>query len=675
MTPYDKIIIVDWSGGNDRGAKPVKDAIWVSVSGEAAQYFRNRHVFEVWVIEFLENARATGERVFLGFDFPFGFPAGIAKRMTGEDNPFALWRWIADRIDDNPRRNNRLDVGAEMNARFDGVGPFWGNPLKREIKDLPRKGRARTSTAPERRLAEHAARGAFPVWQLSGVGAVGGQMLMGLPFLARLRERLGDQLSVWPFEDAEAPIRVVEIWPSLTVRGEVPNGIIKDAWQVETLARQIRDLPHATFTDLMRGDMPEAARREEGWIFGLGQQEQMMSDKLRPPPLSNDCFALPPGHHWTPVREALDMLRARLHPVAKRSDANLSECLGHVLAKDVIAQRAHPPAANAAVDGYGFAHASTGDGDQMLPLHQGRAAAGAPFDGDLPEGYALRVLTGAIVPAGVDTLVLEEDCAINDTHIAFRGPVKRGANVRRAGEDSDAGDVVLRAGQVLRAQDLALAASVGVGQLETFDPLRIGVLSTGDELARPGVAADPSQVYDANRPMLLGLAAKWGMAVDLGHAPDDREKLREMLEDASGRCDMILTSGGASAGDEDHVSNLLSETGSMALWRIALKPGRPLALGVWNGVPVFGLPGNPVAAFVCALLFARPSARVLAGADWIEPRGFLVPAAFSKTKRDGRSEYYRARLNAVSAVEVFASEGSGRVSGLSWATGLVEMPP
>ena len=136
---------------------------------------------------------------------------------------------------------------------------------------------------------------------------------------------------------------------------------------------------------------------------------------------------------------------------------------------------------------------------------------------------------------------------------------------------------------------------------------------------------------------------------------------------------MILTSGGASAGDEDHVSAVLEEAGSMALWRIALKPGRPLALGVWNGTPVFGLPGNPVAAFVCALLFGYPSARLLSGAGWTKPNGYIVPAAFKKSKRKGRREYYRARLTPDGRAEVFASEGSGRVSGLSWATGLVEM--
>ena len=674
MTPFDTVVIVDWSGGNDRGPAPKKDAIWAAVGGAPAEYFRNRQSFETWVTGLLRQELQARRRVFLGFDFPFGLPAGAARAITGSDDVFTFWAWLSERIEDAPKTNNRFDVAAEMNACFAGIGPFWGNGLARDIDGLPRNGLARTAVVPEHRLAETGAKGAFPVWQLAGAGSVGSQMLMGLPILQRLQTRFGDQLSVWPFQPDDTPIKIMEIWPSLTVKGTPPPDRIKDAWQVETLAAQISALSPSTQSALLNTELPDAAQREEGWIFGLGQEALLRGDMLKPPPLSDDCFALPPGHHWTPVSDALGLLRERLHPVVAPFDTVLSASLGRVLAEDVVARRSHPPAANAAVDGYGFAHASLTDGDQVLPLVEGRAAAGAPFEGSLPLGSAVRVLTGAIVPNGVDTLVLEEDCAVNNTHVAFRAPIKRGANVRKAGEDSAAGDTVLKEGQILRPQDLALAASVGVGTLRTYAPLRIGVLSTGDELAKPGTDADASQVYDANRPMLLGLAEKWGcVGVELGHAPDDPDVLRKMLNQTAESCDMILTSGGASAGDEDHVSAVLEETGSMALWRIALKPGRPLALGVWNGTPVFGLPGNPVAAFVCALLFAYPASRLLGGAGWQVPQGYSVPAAFTKSKRAGRREYYRARLNDAGHAEVFASEGSGRVSGLSWATGLVEM--
>ncbi|MEH6393255.1 MAG: molybdopterin-binding protein, partial [Sulfitobacter sp.] len=176
------------------------------------------------------------------------------------------------------------------------------------------------------------------------------------------------------------------------------------------------------------------------------------------------------------------------------------------------------------------------------------------------------------------------------------------------------------------------------------------------------------------RPMLMGLIAQFGYtAVDLGHVGDNRAALRARLDAAGGTVDAILTSGGASAGDEDHVSALLSEAGALSLWRIAVKPGRPLALGMWQGTPVFGLPGNPVAAMVCTLVFARPALGLMAGEDWKEPQGFDVPAAFAKRKKPGRREFLRARIRDGRA-EVFASEGSGRISGLSWAEGLVELP-
>ena len=185
---------------------------------------------------------------------------------------------------------------------------------------------------------------------------------------------------------------------------------------------------------------------------------------------------------------------------------------------------------------------------------------------------------------------------------------------------------------------------------------------------------DPSKTYDANRPMLLALIDDWQMeAVDLGHVANDRAALRARLDKASGQVDAVLTSGGASAGDEDHVSALLSDAGARADWRIALKPGRPLALGVWKGVPVFGLPGNPVAALVCSLIFARPAFALMGGEAWRTPQGFMVPAAFEKSKKPGRREYLRARINSDGEAEVFPSEGSGRISGLAWADGLVEL--
>lgn len=394
---------------------------------------------------------------------------------------------------------------------------------------------------------------------------------------------------------------------------------------------------------------------------------------MKPPPLKDDCFAMPPGVDWTPVDDALDRLRDGLHAVVATQTVAPSAAIGRVLAGDVVAPRSHPPYANSAVDGYGFAAKTLPEADIIeLPLTPGRAAAGAPFRGTVPDSHALRILTGAKMPDGIDTVVLEEDCTITPDRIAFRKGLKPGANVRPEGEDIKAGDVVLTQGTRLRAQEAAVMASTGVAEVSVYKPLRVGVLSTGDEVVTTGTA-NASQIYDANRPMLLAQIADWGyQPVDLGHAKDDPEVVRSALDAAAQQADIILTSGGASAGDEDHISAVLAESGGLQTWRIAVKPGRPLALALWNGVPVFGLPGNPVAALVCTYIFARPSMRALSGEGWRAPAAFQVPAAFEKYKKPGRREYLRARIRDGRA-EVFASEGSGRVTGLAWAEGLVEL--
>ena len=396
----------------------------------------------------------------------------------------------------------------------------------------------------------------------------------------------------------------------------------------------------------------------------------------KPKGLKNDCFTLPPGVHWTPVDEALDTLRDRLSPVVGTETVPTATSRGRILAADHMAARSNPPGANSAVDGYAFAYAGLPAGDVTeMPLMAERAAAGGPFTGTVPMGHAIRILTGALLPDGVDTVVLQEDVQVDGQTLRFPAGVKPGANARAAGEDVEAGKLALPAGHKMRAPDVALLSALGLPDVQAFKPLRVGVLSTGDELAEPGTTTDTARTYDANRPMLLSLAEGWGYTpIDLGNVADDRDALRAAFDTAATQADVILTSGGASAGDEDHVSALLKETGSLHHWRIAIKPGRPLALAQWNGTPVFGLPGNPVAALVTTLIFARPAFSVLAGGPWLASAGTMLPAAFTKSKKAGRREYLRARLNEDGRVEAFKSEGSGRISGLSWATGLVELP-
>ncbi|MDO3721638.1 molybdopterin-binding protein [Marinobacter sp. chi1] len=390
-------------------------------------------------------------------------------------------------------------------------------------------------------------------------------------------------------------------------------------------------------------------------------------------PLRNDCFALPPGVNWTPVEEALERLRSRLHPVVGVEHAvPLSRANGRILASDVIAPRAHPPSSNSAVDGYAFAGPIT-EAPCTLPLVDGRSAAGAPYTGRVPAGHAIRILTGAVIPDGTDTVVLDEDCDVIDGQLHLTGTLKAGANRRQAGEDIQAQDRILTSGTRITPTGISVLASVGIESVDVYQPLRVGILSTGDEVKPVGSAVSDWQIYDANHPMLSALVAQLGyQVVDLGHVPDRADEVKAALERGANQCDLILTSGGISAGDEDHVSKTLKAHGEISNWRIAIKPGRPLALAMFQGTPVVGLPGNPVAAWVCALRFGAPAMALLAGGEWFEPQGYVLPANFSKNKKPGRSEMLRARVRD-GQVEVFGSEGSGRVTGLAWSEGLVEL--
>ncbi|PSL20953.1 gephyrin-like molybdotransferase Glp [Shimia abyssi] len=679
MSAFDTVVMLDWSAGNDRGAVPKRDAIWTCVAragiADAPKYHRNRDVVAAYLAALIRDELAAGRRVFIGVDFPFGYPKGFARAVAGSDDPFALWDWLEARIEDSPKANNRFDLAGEINQRFGGRGPFWGNGLKRNIQGLPRRKDLYVNPFSDRRVVEEQAKGAFTCWQLSGAGSVGGQVLMGVPVLTRLRRQFLGHIAVWPFETLDKPVALVEVWPGLinpVVKEAEAQGEVRDAAQVRLMARALSRLKAERLQAMLDVD-----GSEEGWILGLGFEDELMAaakTTLTPPPLKDDCFALPPGAHWTPVDEALESIRSRLYTVVPSEELTLGAALDRVIAADVVSRRSNPPLPNTAVDGYGLRHADIVDGAQEMPLVQGRSAAGEPFEGTLPEGHAVRVLTGAALPDGVDTVILQEDVTTDGEAIAFRGPLRFGANTRKAGEDVLAGEVTLAEGRCVTPADLALAAAVGLEKLPVYKRLKVAVVSTGDELAEAGTEARADQIYDANRPMLLAAIKRFGFEpVDMGRAPDDRAALREFLDRAAENADLILTSGGASAGDEDHLSALLNESGAMALWRIAIKPGRPLALGIWGGKPVFGLPGNPVAALVCTLIFARPAMGLLAGEGWQMPQALTVPAGFSKRKKPGRREYLRARLRE-GQVEVFASEGSGRISGLSWAEGLVELP-
>ncbi|PWJ22017.1 molybdopterin-binding protein [Jannaschia seohaensis] len=654
---FDLILAADWSAAaKPTGPRPKKDAIWVCADLDGVQetrYFPTRAAALDWIDGWL----ALGHRTLLGFDFAMGYPPGFAEALTGRAEALAVWDWLGAQLTDGPdNSNDRFAVAQEINRRFPGIGPFWGRPAALDLLDLPPKDRTREEHGlPERRAVEAVVPGAKPVWQLAYAGAVGSQSLVGLAALSKLRARWGDEMEVWPQQTGwrvpAARIALAEIYPSLWPPAAAP---IKDQGQVIATARALRAADAGWFTG--PAAQPDAGRiaREEGWILGVH--------------LAASCQAMPAGVHWTPMGEALETLRAT-HPCCVGVETvPLSRAARRVLAEDVTARRAHPPRANAAVDGWGFAHASLPPGP--IPVAPGRAAAATTRAAAVPPGHAIRILTGAALPSGVDTVALQEEAELRDGALHLRAVPRPGANAREAGEDVTEGATVLSAGRVLTPGDLALAAAAGLGDLPVRAPLRVGVLSTGDELIPPGAPGEGTP--DANRPMLMAMLAGWGLApVDLGHVADDPDALRAVLSAAP--CDAILTSGGASAGDEDHLSRLLSREGCVHHWRIAIKPGRPLMLGEWQGRALFGLPGNPVAAFTCAALFARPALLQMAGSGWSVPSPQPVPAAFAKRKKPGRTEIYRARLRDGRA-EVFASEGSGRTSGLSWAEGFVILP-
>ncbi|WP_319823968.1 molybdopterin-binding protein [Thalassovita sp.] len=687
---FDRVAILDWSAAST--PKTGADSVWLALAGAGGVTTSNpptRGEAEAELKATIQASLDAGERLLLGCDFSLGFPVGFAERLTGQGRAQAVWEWLAQHVHDgDDNRHSLREVAGRINQLFPDQGPFWGNGAKNEVAHLSRTKPARSATLNEFRLTEKEARALKlspkSCWQLAGAGAVGAQTLVGLPMLSRFRQAFGRHMAVWPFQNPDAPIVVAEVYPSM-LTAEVAAlqagqpGMIKDEAQVRVLASALLSLSEGGELDaLFQDDLPVVAR-EEGWILGLRQQLNLrlaVASRIEPPRLRDDCFAMPQGVDWVPVDEALARLRSVLRPVTGTELCTLSQCQGRILSQPVIARRSNPPMPNSAVDGYGFAHAATGQGPQRLPLVKGRAAAGQPFNGVVPFGAAVRILTGAILPEGVDTVVLEEDTATDGASVVFDGPIKPRANTRKAGEDVAEGASALPAGHVLRAPDLALLSALGISKAPVHRQLRVGVLSTGTEIVPdPSLPAKPHQIWDANRPMLLGLARSWNYEpVDLGHVIDDPTLIAQRLDAGAQQADVIFTSGGASAGDEDHVSTLLRESGTLTSWRIALKPGRPLALAVWKGAPVLGLPGNPVAALVCALVFGRPALSLMAGAGWQTPLAFNVPAAFSKSKKPGRREYLRARLTEQGTAEVFKSEGSGRISGLSWANGLVELP-
>jgi molybdopterin molybdotransferase len=393
--------------------------------------------------------------------------------------------------------------------------------------------------------------------------------------------------------------------------------------------------------------------------------------------LSDDCFAF--GGPMMSVDEAVGIIAARVTAVQDVETVALEQADGRILAGGISAPLPLPPFTNSAVDGYAV---RSGDlppqAEQAFPV-AGRVQAGASAREPLQPGHAMRIFTGAPMPEDADTVFMQEDVRIDDDgKVVLPSGLRPGANVRPAGEDIAAGRSALAAGQRLRPQDVALAAAFGLIEVDLRRRIRVAVFSTGNELVSPGTPRGLAQLFDSNRFMLMAMLRRLGCAVsDLGILTDDRAALARALKQAAGTHDLILTTGGVSTGEEDHVKASVESVGTLVLWRMAIKPGRPVAMGIIGGTPFIGLPGNPVASFVTFVHVVRPTVLALSGAVQQPLVPMPVRAAFSYKKKIARREYVRVTLrraeDGVLEVTKFPREGAGLLSSLVDTDGLVEL--
>jgi len=399
--------------------------------------------------------------------------------------------------------------------------------------------------------------------------------------------------------------------------------------------------------------------------------------------LSDDCFAF--GGELMPTAEALARLAETTKTLAEIEQVPISDAHDRFLAVNILSGRDVPPHDNAAVDGWAVYFDDLHEnGDTTLPW-SGRIPAGQPLGRAAQRGEALRVFTGALMPEGEggapgpDTVLMQEDCREKDGQVTIPPGIKKGANRRNAGEDIKRGETILAAGRRLQPQDVGLAASVGLTSLSVYRRLKVAVFSSGDEVFEPGQHLPPGGIYDSNRFMVTALLEGLGCKVnDLGILPDRLDAVRDALEENAKSHDALITSGGVSTGEEDYIKAAVEALGHLHFWRLAIRPGRPIALGQVDRVPFVGLPGNPVAALVTFLCFARPLLLRLSGAANTKPNRFPVRADFDYNKKSGRREWLRARLRTLDdgslAAEKYKSSGAGILSSAVFADGLIELP-
>ncbi|AXK40094.1 gephyrin-like molybdotransferase Glp [Crenobacter cavernae] len=370
-------------------------------------------------------------------------------------------------------------------------------------------------------------------------------------------------------------------------------------------------------------------------------------------------------------------LDARATALAERDTVELLAGLGRILAEDLVSTLNVPPHDNSAMDGYAVSLAELG---QPLPVSQRIPAGVVPKP--LAQGTVARIFTGAPIPAGADLVVMQEVCTVGeDGRVTIAGEVKEGQNIRRAGSDIATGAVVVPAGKRLTPADLGLLASIGIAEIDVLRPLRVAVFFTGDELTEPGEPLADGKIYNSNRYWLTPLLLELGCEVsDLGIVPDSLEATREALSDAADFADIILTCGGVSVGEEDHVKAAVESVGELNLWKIAIKPGKPFAFGRIGAADFVGLPGNPVSGYVTFHVFVRRFIEQRQGlAEVREPTVIKLKAAFEWSRADSkREEYLRVKRtveNGETVLARFANQNSGVLSSCAWADGLVRLAP
>jgi molybdopterin molybdotransferase len=391
---------------------------------------------------------------------------------------------------------------------------------------------------------------------------------------------------------------------------------------------------------------------------------------------TDDCFAI--DHRLLPLAEAYSLIAERVTAVTGIETVPLESCAGRVLADPLVAPITQPPFDNSAMDGFAIRAADLENGTRRFDI-AARIAAGHPSQDALPPGAAAEIFTGAPMPAGFDTVVMVEDCTIEDGIVILPEKIKPGSHVRKAGIDFEQGDVLIPAGRRLRPQDIGLAAAIGTLTLSVRKRLRIGLFSTGDELAAPGAPLGPGQIYDSNRPMLRAALQAMGFEVtDLGHLPDKLDALTTAFGLAALDQDALISTGGVSVGGEDHVKAAIEKLGQIFFWKLALKPGKPLALGHIGQAAFIGLPGNPVSSLVSLLVVGRAVLHRLAGAplDAELPVGVTVPAGAGLGVPGNRVNFLRASLadkdGELVALPYF-SQDSSLISSLAGSSGLIEL--